>query len=152
MRDALLKEIFETNLTKDLANDAWHPSDRGLGSFQTRVEGPPRRNDGPETITAKTRRHLGPTVVSRALAKGVPSLTETLGEDFYEWHGNEFPKVRPKHNLSAAFPELAEFLTHLPSLPAVMATPVARRLLISITSNGHKPVCSPIFLRPIELG
>ena len=38
MRDALLKEILETNLTEKLAFEAWHPADRGLGSFSNRLK------------------------------------------------------------------------------------------------------------------
>ena len=38
MRDALLKEVLETNLTEKLAYEAWHPADRGLGSFSNRLK------------------------------------------------------------------------------------------------------------------
>ncbi len=38
MRDALLKEILDRNLTSELAHDAWHPADRGLGSFGNRLK------------------------------------------------------------------------------------------------------------------
>ncbi len=38
MRDALLKELLERNLPPDLAEAAWHPADRGLGSFSNRFK------------------------------------------------------------------------------------------------------------------
>jgi penicillin amidase len=37
-RDALLKELLEHNLEPELADAAWHPGDRGLGSFLTRFK------------------------------------------------------------------------------------------------------------------
>ena len=117
MRDALLKEIFETNLTEDLANDAWHPSDRGLGSFSNRLKARLAEMIGQNDLSLLKQGDTWATVVSRALAKGVASLTETLGEDIYEWRWERIHQVRPKHNLSAAFPELAELLNP-PAIPS----------------------------------
>jgi len=117
MRDALLKEILETNLTENLAHDAWHPSDRGLGSFSNRLKARLAEMIGQNDLSLLKQGDTWATVVSRALAKGVASLTETLGEDIYEWRWERIHQVRPKHNLSAAFPELAELLNP-PAIPS----------------------------------
>src|SRR5262249_7693961 len=45
-----------------------------------------------------------------ALAAAVAWLAETLGPDQADWRWERIHRTRPKHPLSAAFPELAELL------------------------------------------
>ena len=116
MRDALLKEVFETNLTEKLAHDAWHPADRGLGSFSNRLKARLVSMIEQDDCSLLPEGDTWPTAVNRALSKAISTLTERLGENMGEWQWERVHQARPKHNLSAAFPELAELLDP-PAIP-----------------------------------
>ena len=79
MRDALLKEVLDTNLTQELANDAWHPSDRGLGSFSTRLKARLVTMIGEDDCSLLPEGDTWSTVAARALSNGIASLSEKLG-------------------------------------------------------------------------
>ena len=123
MRDALLKEVFERNLPPDLAYDAWHPADRGLGSFGNRLKARMvemlRQDDRsllvgnhPELVEGDT----WPAAISRALTKGVATLFARLGDDPDAWVWDRVHRAVPKHTLSAAHPELNGLLDP-PAIP-----------------------------------
>jgi penicillin amidase len=116
MRDALLKEVLETNLTEKLAYDAWHPADRGLGSFSNRLKARLVSMIEQDDRSLLPEGDTWPTAVARALSRAVVALSERLGEVMSQWQWERVHKARPKHNLSAAFPELAELLDP-PAIP-----------------------------------
>jgi penicillin amidase len=109
-RDALLRELLWHHLGDELADLAWHPNDRGRGMFYNRF-----KTLLVELIPAGDRRLLPPgqewpTLLSRALQQGVAQLTQLLGPDPKQWRWDRLHQARPRHTLSAAFPELAELL------------------------------------------
>jgi penicillin G amidase len=55
-------------------------------------------------------------MLSRALAKGVATLRERLGGNLEAWQWRRKHQARPRHTLSAVFPELAELLEP-PAIP-----------------------------------
>jgi penicillin amidase len=116
MRDALLQEVLATNLTADLAEEAWHPADRGLGSFSNRLKAQMVAMIGRDDRSLLPQGDTWPTAVARALSKAVGTLSGRLGEDMDNWRWERVHQARPKHNLSAAFPELAELLNP-PAIP-----------------------------------
>ncbi|HAA94236.1 MAG TPA: hypothetical protein DCE26_00910 [Dehalococcoidia bacterium] len=116
MRDALLKEVLETNLTPKLAEEAWAPADRGLGSFTNRLKARLVSMIGEDDRSLLPAGDTWPTAVSRALARGVATLQERLGDDMSDWRWERVHQARPKHPLSAAFPEMAELLDP-PAIP-----------------------------------
>ncbi|PKB72402.1 MAG: hypothetical protein BZY87_00175 [SAR202 cluster bacterium Io17-Chloro-G6] len=116
MRDALLKEVLETNLTEKLAYDAWHPADRGLGSFSNRLKAQLVAMIGRDDRSLLPQGDSWPTAVARALSKAVAELSDQLGVDMDQWQWEKVHQARPKHNLSAAFPELADLLDP-PAIP-----------------------------------
>ena len=116
MRDALLKEVLETNLTEKLAFDAWHPADRGSGLFSNRLKARLVAMIEQDDRSLLLEGDTWPTAVARALSKAVTTLSERLGDDMGQWQWEKMHQVRPKHNLSAAFPELAELLDP-PAIP-----------------------------------
>ena len=116
MRDALLKEIFERNLTPELAYDAWHPADRGLGSFGNRLKArmvEMLRNDDRSLLAEGD---TWPDAISRALARGVGTLFARLGDDPDAWVWDRVHRAVPRHTLSAAHPELNGLLDP-PAIP-----------------------------------
>ena len=117
MRDAMLKEVLETNLTEKLAYDAWHPADRGLGSFSNRLKARLVAMIEHDDRSLLPEGDTWPTAVARALSKAVATLSERLGGDMGQWQWERVHQARPKHNLSAAFPELAELLDP-PAVPS----------------------------------
>ena len=117
MRDAMLKEVLETNLTEKLAYDAWHPADRGLGSFSNRLKARLVAMIEQDDRSLLPEGDTWPTAVARALSKAVAPLSERLGGDMGQWQWERVHQARPKHNLSAAFPELAELLDP-PAIPS----------------------------------
>ena len=117
MRDAMLKEVLETNLTEKLAYDAWHPADRGLGSFYNRLKARLVAMIEQDDRSLLPEGDTWPTAVARALSKAVATLSERLGGDMGQWQWERVHQARPKHNLSAAFPELAELLDP-PAVPS----------------------------------
>ena len=56
------------------------------------------------------------SLAARALAEGVADLTERLGDDIDSWRWGTVHYTRPRHTLSASFPELAPILDP-PSVP-----------------------------------
>ena len=116
MRDALLKELFERNLPPDLADAAWHPADRGLGSFGNRLKASIvemlRHDDRSLLADGDT----WPAAISRALAQGVANLKERLGDDPDSWAWNRLHQAVPRHTLSPAHPEL-DGLLDPPAIP-----------------------------------
>jgi penicillin amidase len=116
MRDALLKEVLETNLTEKLAYEAWHPADRGLGSFSNRLKARLVAMIDQDDRSLLPKGDAWPTAVARALSKSVTTLTERLGDDIDQWQWGKVHQARPKHNLSAAYPDLAELLDP-PAIP-----------------------------------
>ena len=123
MRDALLKEVFERNLPPDLADAAWHPADRGLGSFGNRLKARMvemlRQDDRsllagnhPEPAEGDT----WPAAISRALTRGVATLFARLGDDPDAWVWDRVHRAVPRHTLSAAHPEL-DGLLDPPAIP-----------------------------------
>ena len=116
MRDALLKEIFERNLTPELAYDAWHPADRGLGSFGNRLKArvvEMLRNDDRSLLADGD---TWPAAISRALARGVGTLFGQLGDDPDAWAWDRIHRAVPRHTLSAAYSDLNGRLDP-PSIP-----------------------------------
>ena len=106
MRDALLKEIFDRNLTAGLAHDAWHPADRGLGSFGNRLKArlvEMLRNDDRSLLADGD---TWPDAISRALTRAVATLFAQLGDDPDAWVWDRIHRAVPRHTLSAAHPEL----------------------------------------------
>ena len=106
MRDALLKEIFDRNLTPGLAHDAWHPADRGLGSFGNRLKArlvEMLRNDDRSLLADGD---TWPDAISRALTRAVATLFAQLGDDPDAWVWDRIHRAVPRHTLSAAHPEL----------------------------------------------
>ena len=116
MRDALLRELFDLNLTPDLAHAAWHPADRGLGSFGNRLKArmvEMLRNDDRSLLAEGDS---WPAAISRALASGVADLRLRLGDDPDSWAWSRLHQAVPRHTLSAAHPELADQLDP-PAIP-----------------------------------
>ena len=116
MRDALLKEIFDRNLPADLADAAWHPADRGLGSFGNRLKARivEMLRDDDRSLLAE-----GDTwaeAISRALTRGVATLFARLGDDPDAWVWDRVHRAVPRHTLSATYPEL-DGLLDPPSIP-----------------------------------
>ena len=116
MRDALLKEIFDRNLPPDLAHDAWHPADRGLGSFGNRLKARmvEMLRDDDRSLLAEG--DTWPAAISRALTRGVATLFTRLGDDPDAWVWDRVHRAVPRHTLSAAHPEL-DGLLDPPSIP-----------------------------------
>ncbi len=116
MRDALLKEVFERNLPPDLADAAWHPADRGLGSFGNRLKArlvEMVRNDDRSLLADEDTWR---DAISRALTRGVATLFTRLGDDPDAWVWDRVHRAVPRHTLSAAHPEL-DGLLDPPSIP-----------------------------------
>ena len=118
MRDALLKELFERNLPPDLADAAWHPADRGLGSFGNRLKASMvemLRHDDRSLLTSShpelVEGDTWPSAISRALARGVADLKERLGDDPDGWAWSRLHRATPKHTLSP-FLRNSPFLRH----------------------------------------
>jgi penicillin amidase len=116
-RDALLRELLEHNLGADLAEAAWNPADRGLGSFINRFKARLVSLIPQGDVSLLPDGEDWSTVMARALNKGVETLRERLGGDLEEWRWERVHQARPQHTLSAAFPELADLLDP-PAIPA----------------------------------
>ena len=116
MRDALLKELLERNLPPDLADAAWSPADRGLGSFGNRLKARMvemlRHDDSSLLADGDT----WPAAIARALARGVADLRDRLGDDPDGWAWSRLHRAVPKHTLSSVHPEL-EGLLDPPAIP-----------------------------------
>ena len=116
MRDALLKELFDRNLPPDLADAAWHPADRGLGSFGNRLKArviEMLRNDDRSLLDDGD---TWAAAISRALTRAVATLFGRLGDDPDAWVWDRVHRAVPRHTLSTAHPELNGLLDP-PSIP-----------------------------------
>ena len=116
MRDALLREIFQRNLPTDLAEAAWHPADRGLGSFGNRLKARMVEMLRQDDRSLLADGDSWPAAISRALTRGVATLFSRLGDDPDAWVWDRVHRAVPKHTLSAAHPEL-DGLLDPPSIP-----------------------------------
>lgn len=109
-RDALLYRLFSYHLDAELAAAAWQPANRGAGVFLGRVKELLLSHlpaaDSPLLPPGET----WPALLAAALADGVATLREKLGEDMAQWPWERLHQARPRHTLSAAFPELAGLL------------------------------------------
>ena len=103
-------------MTEKLAYDAWSPADRGLGSFTNRLKARLVTMIEQDDRSLLPNGDTWPTAVARALSIAIVTLSERLGEDMDQWQWERVHQARPKHNLSAAFPELAELLDP-PAIP-----------------------------------
>ena len=110
MRDALLKELFDRNLPPDLADAAWHPADRGLGSFGNRLKARMVEMIRQDDRSLLAEGDTWPDIISRALTRGVARLFAQLGDDPDAWVWDRVHRAVPRHTLSAAHPELDGFL------------------------------------------
>lgn len=115
-RDALLKEVLEINLGAELAKVSWNPEGRGLGLFigrlKARLINLIAENDTSWLAPVDTWQDM----MSRALARGVDELASRLGDDQKDWRWDRVHQARPKHTLSAAYPDMAELLDP-PAIP-----------------------------------
>ena len=116
MRDALLKEVFDRNLPPDLADAAWHPADRGLGSFGNRLKARMVEMLREDDRSLLADGDTWPDAISRALTRGVATLFSRLGDDPDAWVWDRVHRAVPRHTLSAAHPELNGLLDP-PSIP-----------------------------------
>lgn len=116
-RDALLKEILEHNLGPELAHEAWHPADRGLGSFGNRLKARLVAMINDDDCRLLPPGEDWPSMMARALSRGVAALSKSLGGDIGEWRWERLHQARPRHNLSTAYPELSVSLDP-PPIPA----------------------------------
>ena len=116
MRDALLKDVLDRNLPPDLADDAWHPADRGLGSFGNRLKARMVEMIREDDRSLLAKGESWPAAISRALARGVATLFAQLGDDPDAWAWDRIHRAVPRHTLSAAHPELNGLLDP-PSIP-----------------------------------
>ena len=116
MRDALLKELFEHNLPPGLAHDAWHPADRGLGSFGNRLKARMVEMLRHDDRSLLAEGDTWPAAISRALTRGVVTLFAQLGDDPDAWVWDRVHRAVPRHTLSAAHPELNRLLDP-PAIP-----------------------------------
>ena len=116
VRDALLKEIFDNVLPTTLAEDAWNPADRGLGSFGNRLKARIVTMMDENDRSLLSEGDTWAAALSRALANGVAVLKERLGDDPGRWQWERIHQARPQHTLSPAYPELAGMLDP-PAIP-----------------------------------
>ena len=107
LRDALLHRLLRYHLGDDLLKEAWNPANRGVGVFQVKVKTQLvdllPRDDGRLLPPGET----WPSLLSAALAEGVAALQAKLGDDLERWRWDRLHQARPRHTLSAAFPEEA---------------------------------------------
>ena len=116
-RDALFKEILQHNLGPELTQAAWNPADRGLGSLGNRLKAQLVAMISQDDTSLLPPGEVWPSMLARALSKGVAHLRERLGDDMEEWRWERMHQARPRHNLSPAYPELSGLLDP-PAIPA----------------------------------
>ena len=117
LRDALLQDVLTANLTPELADAAWHPADRGLGSFSNRLKARLVTLMDADDTSLLAEGDTWASALSRALASAVATLSARLGSDTEDWRCEREHRARPQHTLSAAYPELARLLNP-PEIPA----------------------------------
>ncbi len=116
MRDALLKEVFEGNLTPELADAAWRPADRGLGSFGNRLKARMVEMLRQDDRSLLAEGDTWPAAIARALSRGVADLRDRLGDNPDGWAWDRLHRAVPRHTLSAVHPEL-DGLLDPPAIP-----------------------------------
>ena len=116
-RDALLKEILEHNLGPELTRAAWYPGDRGPGSWGNRIKARLVTMISDDDNSLLPPGESWPSILARALSKGVAALRERLGDNMEEWRWERIHQARPRHTLSLAYPELSGKLDP-PPIPA----------------------------------
>ena len=117
VRDALFKEALGNNLTPELAENAWSPGDRGLGSFGNRLKARLSAMIEQDDVSLLPPGDTWAAALSRALTAATATLRDRLGDDMEEWRWERVHQARPQHTLSAAYPELAGLLDP-PPIPA----------------------------------
>ena len=109
-RDSLLKEVLEHNLGPELAEQAWHPADRALGTFGNRLKA------RMVTMISQDDRSLlppgedWPSLMASALGRAAAVLGERLGADPERWLWERIHRAKPKHTLSPVYPDLSDLL------------------------------------------
>ena len=106
-RDELLREVLDRNLGPELGTQAWNPDGRGLGGFLARLKAHLITLIEADDCELLTPGDDWQALMSRALSSGTARLKETLGDDMETWRWDRLHQARPKHTLSAAFPDLA---------------------------------------------
>jgi penicillin amidase len=116
-RDELLREVFEHNLGAELAGEAWHPANRGLATFANSIKARLVAMISNDDRSLLPEGEDWPSMVARALSRGVAALGRLLGDDPAEWRWDRIHQARPRHTLSTAYPELSGLLDP-PPIPA----------------------------------
>ena len=106
-RDELLREVLDRNLGPELGTQAWNPDGRGLGGFLARLKAHLITLIEADDCELLTPGDDWQALMSRALSSGTARLKEILGDDMETWRWDRLHQARPKHTLSAAFPDLA---------------------------------------------
>ncbi len=109
-RDALLYRILRCHLGDELLKVAWDPANRGTGMFQVRVKTRLIALFQQDDRTLLPEGETWPSLMSSALSDGVADLRKRLGDDLEQWRWGRLHRARPRHTLSAAFPEMADLL------------------------------------------
>ncbi len=115
-RDALLYRLFRYHLGEKLAAEAWNPANRGVGVFLERAKALLITLFPPDDCRLLPEGETWPSTLAEALAQGVTTLREKLGDDPEQWRWDALHQARPRHTLSGAFPELAGLLDP-PAIP-----------------------------------
>ena len=106
-RDALLRAVMEHNLGSKLAQEAWNPADRALGSFSNRLKARMVTMMSEDDRSLLPQGEGWPSMLTRALSKAVADLGKRLGDDMEEWRWERIHQAHPRHTLSLAYPELS---------------------------------------------
>lgn len=117
MRDALYREILQHNLPPDLAEAAWQPADRGLGSFGNRLKAQIAEMIRQDDRTLLPPGDAWPNALARALTRGLTDLRRRLGPDPDHWQWGQIHRAVPQHPLSPHYPQHAPQLDP-PPIPA----------------------------------
>jgi len=115
-RSAWLREVIEGALGP-LAGEALAENGRGgpTHAVQLYARAVTAMAEGDDSVLREGR--TWPQVLGSALARAVAELEERLGPDMAQWQWGKVHHTRPRHPLSAAFPEAADLLDP-PQVPA----------------------------------
>ncbi len=113
-RDTLLTEILQHNLGAKLTAQALNPSDRGQGLFLARIKGRILDHWEAGNLDLLPSGQTWESLAADTLATAVAFLNSELGNDMDQWRWDHVHQSRPRHTLSAAYPELAEILNPPP--------------------------------------
>ena len=129
MRDALYQELLNHHLPPHLAQAAWQPADRGLGTFNNRFKARITETLTQNDPTLLPPNHTWPQALTRALTQALTQLphlfppTPTTHDrddptpDLDNWTWGQIHRAIPRHTLSAHHPQLAPQLDP-PPIPA----------------------------------